>query len=121
MNASLRAQSAYSMTARSTRTMQAIEYDAFARITSALQKAQTPSEQVMALHRNRELWTILAADVAGSENRLPAPLRAQIFYLAEFTSQHTSKVLRKQAKSDILVEINTSIMRGLRQQKDMDA
>lgn len=116
MNASLRAQSGYSATARSTRTPQAAEYDAFARITSALQKAETPPERVAALHRNRELWTLLASDVAGPENRLPVELRARLFYLYEFTAQHTSKVLRNEADPDILVEINTSIMRGLRQQ-----
>ena len=121
MNASLLAKSGYSTATRSTRTAEAAEYDAFARITSALQKAETTVERVTALQRNRDLWSLLATDVAGKDNKLPPALRAQIFYLAEFTSKHTSKVLRDEAETDILVEINTSIMRGLRQQRDMVA
>ncbi len=57
----------------------------------------------------------MAADVADNLNSLPAPLRAQIFYLAEFTEQHSTKVLNGKADSDVLVEINTAILRGLNQ------
>jgi flagellar protein FlaF len=44
---------------------------------------------------------------------LPRALRAQIFYLAEFTRQHTSKVLRGDAEVTPLIDINTAIMQGL--------
>lgn len=67
-----------------------------------------------AIHENRRLWTILASDVVDKENGLPAQLRAQIFYLAEFTESHSRKVLAKEATADALVEINTAVMRGLR-------
>ena len=56
----------------------------------------------------------LAADVAGAENGLPQTLRAQLFYLAEFTMQHSAKVLAGRADAEVLVEINTAMMRGLR-------
>ncbi len=75
------------------------------------------SALVQALHENRELWTLLATDVADKDNKLPAQLRAQIFYLAEFTNHHTRQVLAQDATADVLVEINTAVMRGLRQQK----
>jgi flagellar protein FlaF len=68
-----------------------------------------------ALHENRVLWTALASDVAGEANQLPAELRARIFYLAEFTLLHTSKVLAKQASAVPLLDINAAILRGLRQ------
>lgn len=70
-----------------------------------------------ALHDNRRLWTLLATSVADSKNELPQPLRAQIFYLAEFTLQHSQKVLEGNASAQILIDINTSVMRGLRQEE----
>ena len=67
-----------------------------------------------AIHDNRSLWTALAADVAIETNPLPRPLRAQIFYLSEFTAQHSRKVLAGDASVDVLIDINTAVMRGLR-------
>lgn len=66
-----------------------------------------------ALRDNYKLWTTLAADVASSENALPRELRAKIFYLCEFTREHTSLVLAGQTTVDALIEINQSILRGL--------
>jgi flagellar protein FlaF len=57
----------------------------------------------------------MAADVADSLNSLAPQLRAQIFYLAEFTELHSKKVLRGEATAEVLIEINTSILRGLNQ------
>ena len=62
------------------------------------------------------MWTALAADVADKKNALPNTLRAQIFYLAEFTEQHTRQVQRKEADVSALIEINTAILRGLNAQ-----
>lgn len=70
-----------------------------------------------AIHENRRLWTLLATSVADSDNELPQTLRAQIFYLAEFTMLHSQKVLDGKATADVLIEINTSVMRGLRQEE----
>jgi len=114
VNTSLLAQNAYAARSGPTRTATGQEYDTFARVTSALRSAETIHDKARAIHRNRELWSILASDVAGIGNQLPTELRAQIFYLAEFTAQHSSKVLTGGADVDVLVDINTSIMRGLR-------
>ncbi|SFT96306.1 flagellar protein FlaF [Sedimentitalea nanhaiensis] len=67
-----------------------------------------------ALHDNRKLWNIFAIDVADPGNSLPKDLKARLFYLAEFTNHHTSKVLARQASVEPLLEVNTAIMRGLR-------
>lgn len=75
------------------------------------------SELAAALHENRRLWILLATSVADSENELPQSLRAQLFYLAEFTLQHSQKVLDGTASADVLIDINTSVMRGLRQEE----
>jgi flagellar protein FlaF len=104
------------------RSDRSVEYDTFARITAALRKAAEAAKQnysafAKALDDNRKLWTIIAADVADGGNLLPKQLRAQIFYLAEFTLTQTSRILRGEASADILLEINTMIMRGLRNQE----
>lgn len=93
-----------------------IEYAAFARITARLTSAQDGefAKLAEALHENRKLWDVLAADVASDDNELTPQLRAQLFYLAEFSRQHGSKVLQGQATASALIDINTAIMRGLR-------
>ncbi|WP_121061447.1 flagellar biosynthesis regulator FlaF [Chachezhania antarctica] len=119
MNAQNLAQNGYSKAATQTRTPRGIEYEALARITHRLRQAEARgpegfSELAAALHDNRRLWDIFAVDVAESSNPLPPDLRARIFYLAEFTQAHSSKVLAREASIIPLLDINTAIMRGLR-------
>lgn len=119
MNAMAQAQMAYSPSTFSVQTGRGVEQRAFGQVTHRLRKAIATAnseypELVSALHANQKLWTLLAADVADDANNLPTTLRAQIFYLAEFTVQHTKKVLRGKATADALVEINLSVLRGLR-------
>lgn len=119
MNAMQQAQAAYRTAAHPIRTPRGAEFDAFARITSRLKAANSQGpmqfgELARAIHDNRRLWTILATDVAGADNQLPKELRARILYLAEFTRLHSGQVLRAGASAQPLIEINTAIMRGLR-------
>lgn len=119
MNALQMAKTAYASNKAPIRTPRGTEYEAFARVThqlksSAAQGVPGFARLAEALHSNRQLWTMLAADVAETANGLPRDLRARIFYLAEFTAQHSRKVLRGDESVDILIEINTAIMRGLR-------
>lgn len=122
MNAIAKAQNAYRNDAHLVRTDRDTEYDAFARITHRLRTASRQGEAgfrdlVEALYDNRRLWTILAVDVADKNNPLPSALRARIVYLAEFTQQHSSQVLARRASVEPLIEINTAVMRGLRNEK----
>jgi flagellar protein FlaF len=114
------AKTAYAAPGGPTRTERATEYALFAEITRKLKNAidepQNFPAMAAALHENRRLWSIIATDVADPGNRLPAALRARIFYLAEFTARHSSEVLARKQSAEALVEINTAIMRGLRQQ-----
>lgn len=119
MNAIFQAQNAYGQTNHAIHTPRSTECAAVARITQALKAAaeRTPSniaELASALNANRELWTLFATEVADTDNPLPKELRARIFYLAEFTTAHSRKVLNRQAEVAPLIEINTAIMRGLR-------
>lgn len=101
------------------RTPRSIEYDLLARATQRL-SASWPQRHAdfpalaAAVSDNLRLWSALAADVASPGNALPAALRAQLFYLFQFTSEHSRAVLDRQADVGVLVDINTAVMRGLR-------
>lgn len=119
MNAISLAKTAYAAPGQSTRTLRGMEYDLFARTTRGLKAAQSMGAEgfatlANAIYENRRLWTTLAADVASPDNGLPAALRARLFYLAEFTNTHSRKVLTGEASAEVLIDINTSVMRGLR-------
>lgn len=95
-----------------------IEYQLFARTTGRMNRAAEPerpyAELVAALDENLRLWREIAVDVSRPENGLPGPLRARLFYLYEFTVQQTQKVFRNEADIAPLIDVNMSIMRGLR-------
>lgn len=123
MTALQMAKTAYATNKAPIRTPRGTEYEAFARVTHHLKAAAEQGSTgfarlAEALHTNRRLWTMLAADVAEGSNGLPPELRARIFYLAEFTAQHSRKVLRGGDSVDILIEINTAVMRGLRSEAE---
>lgn len=116
------AQFAYARPEAPQRTPRALEYDLLARATKALslaasRKADGFADLVTALDQNQRLWMTLAADVSEPENGLPAKLRAQLFYLYEFTAQHSRAVRDKKASVEVLIDINTAVMRGLRGQE----
>jgi len=120
MNTAVLAKSLYGKPTHEVGTKRGIEYKAFSKTTSRLSgfvgiETEDFAGLAEALCENQLLWTVLAADVAGDGNGLATDLRAQIFYLAEFTNHHTRLVLNREASPDILVEINTSIMRGLQE------
>ncbi|PIE12422.1 MAG: flagellar biosynthesis regulator FlhF [Rhodobacterales bacterium] len=120
MNARSLAHAAYSQSNTPIRTDRGTEYEVLARVTHAMRLAAARGQKGFtnladAIHKNRNLWTILAADVADKNNPLPKDLKARIFYLAEFTQSHSRKVLQDGASIAPLVEINAAVMRGLRQ------
>lgn len=115
MNAIELARQAYAPSPQTLRTPRSIEAQLFSEITHRLTNAaEDYPSLVAAVHENRQMWTTLAIDVADPGNALPQSLRAQIYYLAEFTDQHSRKFLRGEADVSALIEINTAIMRGLR-------
>jgi len=117
VSASSMAHRAYAPGNDAIRTPRSVEFEVMARITHRLKKAIVSREKqplIEAMHENRMLWNKFAADVASDGNQLPEDLRARIFFLAEFTRQHTSKVLRDEATAVPLLEINAVILSGLR-------
>ncbi len=115
------ARAAYSRPEAPQRNPRDLEYDLLARATKALSQAArgTPRNYpalVAALDENQRLWSALAADVAEPGNGLPVQLRAQLFYLYEFTAQHSQAIRDKDASVEVLIDINSAVMRGLRGQ-----
>lgn len=118
MNVTEQARQAYAPKHFPLRTPRSVEAELISQVTANLKKSSGDPKNnfpalVAALHDNRRLWTTMAADVADNLNSLPSNLRAQIFYLAEFTEFHSAKVLNGEADSDVLIEINTAVLRGL--------
>jgi flagellar protein FlaF len=110
---------AYARPEAPARTARAVEYDLLARVTGRLSAASTRQAEdhpafVRAVNDNLRLWTALAADVGSEGNRLPSMLRARLVWLYEFTARHSLAVLEGRAGVEVLVEINTAVMRGLR-------
>ena len=123
MNVVERAKQGYRRNAVPIKSERASEYEAIARIShrlrsAGLNKATNYPEFVQALSENSKLWTTLAVDVAQSENGLPQDLRARLFWLAEFTTHETSRILKGEGDLSILIEINAAILHGLREQAD---
>ena len=121
MNALIHPKLGYSRPDATLRPMRSIEYDALARVTQKLSSAWRNRRSdfpalVKAMSDNLALWSSLAADVASPRNALPSGLRAQLFYLYEFSEVQTRRILEDGASVDVLIDINTAIMRGLRGQ-----
>lgn len=93
------------------------EYDIFSRVTKMLRQSAPDGrslEAIHAIHKNNELWTILATDLAAPGNTLPDEVKAGLLSLAAFALRHGHAVLNGQGTTDALIDINLSVMKGLR-------
>ena len=118
MNLLERAREGYGQSAPTIRSHRASEYEAIARISHRLRNAAHDRKRdypafVTAVHDNRKLWSILAADIAREGNALPTGLRSRLFWLAEFTEAESRRLLRGEGDVGILIEINACILQGL--------
>ena len=119
MSAAQSAQRAYARKEAPTRTARTLEYDLLAQATQRLSLAWPDRRQnfaalATALNDNLSIWSTLAADVADPGNGLPPALRARLFYIYQFTEKHSRDVLTNNASVEVLTDINTAVMRGLR-------
>ena len=112
------AASAYGTVIRNTETPRDIEYRVFEKVTSALELAETAphafAQRIQAAHDNRTLWQALASDLTSDENVLPAELRARLISLAIWVTGETDKAVHHGASLRNLIDINHTIMVGLR-------
>jgi flagellar protein FlaF len=113
-----KAHAAYGASIRVTRSARDTEFDVLARVTKRLRSASGPDasfpDLVSAIHDNRSLWNLFALDLSLPTNGLPKELRERLLSLARFVDDHSSRVLREAGKADVLIDINTAVMRGLR-------
>ncbi len=101
-----------------TRSERSIEYQAFAKVTSALTVHERKADDdyaalADAVHQNRKLWNILARDVLSDDNELPLELRANIFSISQFVMRHSALVLNGSGDIKTLIDLNKTMMRGL--------
>ncbi len=119
MYASKMAKRGYTHTQKSMGSDIELELKIFTEITGRLAGADVSEPGgISALNEavadNARLWNIVFLDVTNPDNELDDALKSSLVYLAEFTRDHTHKVLRGEAGHQILIEINNNVIAGKR-------
>ncbi|MTH76107.1 hypothetical protein GL286_00015 [Paracoccus aestuariivivens] len=94
-----------------------MEYDAFSLVTRELVKSPRECADIRtisAISRNNELWTFLGAALADPSNQLRDDLKSGLMSLSAFVLRHGHNVLVGRGNTNVLIDINMAIMRGLR-------
>jgi flagellar protein FlaF len=109
---------AYQNTQRNTEDPRSTEYRLFGQVTGALIDARRDGKSggplAEAIDWNRQLWRTLAADCLDDRNQLPKEVRAHIVSLSLWIAKYSKQVTRDGASLDPLIEVNRTIMQGLR-------
>lgn len=93
------------------------EWEALARTTQMLRHARDGEdriEQARALSTQYRLWHIFVTDLADADNALPAELRKQLIGLGQVVLREAEYRPGSEPDFDFLIEINETIMDGLR-------
>jgi flagellar protein FlaF len=108
----------YQSTQRVAETSRESEYRLFGQVTGALidvhKQRATGGTLVDAIDWNRRLWRALAADCSDDSNQLTGEVRAKIVSLSLFINKYSKQVMRDGASVEPLIEINRSVMHGLK-------
>lgn len=86
-----------------------VEYDAFSYVTRQLRAGAISGAQA-----NNQLWSVMLADLSDPENALPDEVKAGLISLGIFSLKHGYRVMNGEADVTPLIDINLSVMRGLR-------
>lgn len=112
---------AYKETMKATSDPKEIEHKVLQRITSRLEEYKDNkgfmdinNDMRDALWENQQLWNALLIDLVSPENKFPKELRAQMISLAHFVDKHTAEILKGKETPSLLIEINRSIMAGIK-------
>src|ERR1700749_182625 len=109
---------AYQNTQRITEDSRTAEYRLFGQVTGALLDVKKAGDQdptlVDAIDWNKKLWRTLAADCMADRNQLPQDVRAKIVSLSLWIAKYSRQVTRNGASLDPLIEVNRTIMQGLK-------
>lgn len=94
-----------------------IEYEAFSRVTrdlAAAYKSGPTRDLILAVYKNNELWVAIASSLADPANIFPAELRGSLISLALFSLRTGHEYMESGGDVQVLIDINMSIMKGLR-------
>ncbi|MGA3003426.1 MAG: flagellar biosynthesis regulator FlaF [Acetobacteraceae bacterium] len=107
----------YGKVIRDTERPREFELRIFEQITAALEAANQSGThftvRIAAMHRNRELWLTLTADLMNEDNKLPKSLRASLISLGIWVTNETLRAMQNTTSLAALIEVNRSIIRGL--------
>ena len=109
---------AYQKAQRAAEDPKNTEYRLFGQVTSALLDAHNAKAKgpalIDAIDWNRRVWSTLAVDCMDNANQLPKEMRAQIVSLSLWVAKYSREVVQTGASLDPLIDVNRSIMQGLR-------
>lgn len=108
----------YGQTSRRTADPKTIEFAVFKQITEALELVLADGGEDLglwadALHRNMQLWTVIATDLLNPDNALAPEIKNGLFSLSEFVRRTSHQVLSGGDGLADLIAINQTIMAGL--------
>ncbi|MGB3454754.1 MAG: flagellar biosynthesis regulator FlaF [Litorimonas sp.] len=114
----LSAHAAYGTAGRDMGSDSDIEIQVFRTAISKLRPLTGPDfkltpDAARTLSENLKLWDILTADIASPDNTLADALAAQLISLGLFVRNHTLALYRGEGSADVLVDINTAVLKGL--------
>ena len=120
MNNTFLAKQGYKAVQKEAASDKAIELRVFMSVTAQLKSVDADNKLEFpklcdAVLENLQLWKILFLDLVNPKNTLPQQLKTSLIQLSDFTQAHSRKVLLGEASPDVLVDINNSIIAGLRQ------
>lgn len=109
---------AYGQVQQRTASDKGIEHALFLQITEALEEivrsgAPSPTARADAIHRNQQLWTLLATDLLNPANSLPIDLKSRLLQLSKFVQKTSMEVLSGSGDIADLIEVNRPIIAGL--------
>lgn len=106
---------AYQAVQTRTDTPQQTEYRLLADITRRLISIEDVKDpaSVEIVYDNIAAWSTFAADLMLPENPLPDSLKAQLISLFLWVERHSQQVLKGDASTAPLIDVNKSIMAGL--------
>lgn len=100
-----------------------LEYRLLGQVTASLIDAQKKENEgsttnaaakAKAILWNRDIWSTLKIDLMDSNNALPKDLRGNLISLAIFIEKETFAILDGTSDIEILIELNQTIMEGLK-------
>lgn len=103
----------YRQAERVTLSARETEISAFSAVIRALETASAPAERIAALGRTHALWSALVKDLALSENRLPAALKAQLTSLGLWAMRASTQLMAAGGSTEALIEVNRNVLDGL--------